>query len=68
MRRNPIKLLARADEPFIRPTERYERTGPVRRGHDLRRGLVPFRGQWFLYYGMADSRVGVAVSPTRARR
>jgi len=22
---------------------------------------VPFRGKWFLYYGMADSRVGVAV-------
>jgi hypothetical protein len=23
---------------------------------------VPFKGRWFLYYGMADSRVGVAVS------
>jgi hypothetical protein len=23
--------------------------------------LIPFRGKWFLYYGMADSRVGVAV-------
>jgi hypothetical protein len=25
-------------------------------------GLVPFRGRWYLYYGTADSRVGVAVS------
>jgi predicted GH43/DUF377 family glycosyl hydrolase len=22
---------------------------------------VPFKGRWFLYYGTADSRVGVAV-------
>jgi len=22
---------------------------------------VPFNGRWYLYYGMADSRVGVAV-------
>jgi predicted GH43/DUF377 family glycosyl hydrolase len=22
---------------------------------------VPFNGRWFLYYGTADSRVGVAV-------
>ena len=24
--------------------------------------LIPFKGRWFLYYGTADSRVGVAVS------
>jgi len=26
-------------------------------------GLVQFKGQWFEYFGMADSRVGVATSP-----
>jgi predicted GH43/DUF377 family glycosyl hydrolase len=67
-RRNPLKLIARTDEPFIRPTEPYERTGQYKEGTTFVEGLVFFRGRWFLYYGMADSRVGVAVSAMRARR
>jgi predicted GH43/DUF377 family glycosyl hydrolase len=59
--RNPLKLLARLDEPFIRPTEAYERTGQYAEGTTFVEGLVPFRGRWLLYYGTADSRVGVAV-------
>src|SRR5688572_8937299 len=58
---NPRKLLARTDEPFIKPTESYERTGQYREGTTFVEGLVPFNGRWFLYYGTADSRVGVAV-------
>lgn len=66
---NPIKLLARSSEPFIRPTEDYERTGQYVEGTTFVEGLVPFRGRWFLYYGTADSRVGVAVwDPGRAAR
>ena len=60
-RRNPVKLLDRTDAPFIRPTEPYERTGQYAEGTTFVEGLVPFKGRWFLYYGMADSRVGVAV-------
>ena len=60
--KNPIKLLDRSDAPFIRPTEPYERTGQYAQGTTFVEALVPFRGRWFLYYGMADSRVGVAVS------
>jgi beta-1,2-mannosidase len=68
-RRNPLKLIARTDEPFIRPSEPYERTGQYKEGTTFVEGLVPFRGKWFLYYGMADSRVGVAVwTPGRAAR
>jgi len=59
--RNPIKLIARADEPFIRPTEDYEKTGQYREGTTFTEALIPFKGRWFLYYGTADSRVGVAV-------
>ncbi|HZE09060.1 MAG TPA: glycoside hydrolase family 130 protein [Gemmatimonadaceae bacterium] len=59
---NPIKLIARSDEPFIKPTEAYEKTGQYKDGTTFVEGLVPFNGRWFLYYGMADSRVGVAVS------
>ena len=68
-RRNPLKLIARTDEPFIRPSEPYERTGQYKEGTTFVEALVPFRGKWFLYYGMADSRVGVAVwTPAAARR
>ena len=59
--RNPIKLIARLDAPFIRPTEPYERTGQYAEGTTFVEALVPFKGRWFLYYGTADSRVGVAV-------
>lgn len=58
---NPVKLLARSDEPFIRPTEAYEKTGQYVEGTTFVEGLVPFEGRWLLYYGTADSRVGVAV-------
>jgi len=59
--RNPLKLLARSEMPFIRPTESYERTGQYSAGTTFVEGLVPFKGRWYLYYGTADSRVGVAI-------
>ena len=68
---NPLKLLDRSPVPFIRPTEAYEKTGQYREGTTFCEGLVPFDGRWLLYYGTADSRVGVAFwdpKPARARR
>ena len=66
---NPLKLIARSDQPFIKPTEDYERTGQYVEGTTFLEGLVPFNGRWFLYYGTADSRVGVAVwDPQRGSR
>ena len=65
--RNPIKLIARASEPFIKPTEPFERTGQYVEGTTFVEGLVPFNGRWYLYYGTADSRVGVAVWDPAAR-
>jgi predicted GH43/DUF377 family glycosyl hydrolase len=59
---DPVQLIARSDVPFIRPTRDYERTGQYPEGTTFVEGLVPFKGRWFLYYGTADSRVGVAVS------
>jgi beta-1,2-mannosidase len=59
--RNPIRLIARTDKPFLQPTESYERTGQYTQGTTFVEGLVPFNGRWLLYYGTADSRVGVAV-------
>jgi predicted GH43/DUF377 family glycosyl hydrolase len=67
--RNPLKLIARTEAPFIKPTEEYERTGQYVEGTTFLEGLVPFNGRWFLYYGTADSRVGVAVwDPLRGSR
>jgi beta-1,2-mannosidase len=60
--RNPLRLLGRTDRPFIRPTEAYERTGQYKEGTTFLEALVPFNEQWFLYYGTADSRVGVAIA------
>jgi predicted GH43/DUF377 family glycosyl hydrolase len=39
----------------------YEKTGQYAAGTTFVEGLVLFRGKWFLYYGCADSLVGVAV-------
>jgi alpha-amylase len=65
--RNPIKLIARSDEPFIQPTEPYEKTGQYKDGTTFVEALIPFNGRWLLYYGTADSRVAVAVwNPKRA--
>ncbi len=59
--RDPVKLLDRMATPFLRPTEPYERSGQYKDGTTFVEGLVPFGGRWLLYYGTADSRVGVAV-------
>ncbi|NUQ19527.1 MAG: pesticidal protein Cry15Aa [Gemmatimonadaceae bacterium] len=66
--RNPVRLIARTREPFIRPTEPYERSGQYVEGTTFVEGLVPFRGRWLLYYGTADSRVGVATWAPKGRK
>src|SRR5207237_5600989 len=44
-RRNPLKLTARLDEPFIQPGEDYERTGQYAEGTPFGEGRVPFNGR-----------------------
>jgi predicted GH43/DUF377 family glycosyl hydrolase len=60
---DPTKLLARTDRPVFQPEKPYERTGQYAAGTTFAEGLVPFHGKWFLYYGTADSFVGVATAP-----
>ena len=59
---DPTKLLARLDGPFFRPEMSYEKTGQYTAGTTFCEGLIWFHGKWLLYYGCADSFVGVAVS------
>jgi predicted GH43/DUF377 family glycosyl hydrolase len=59
---DPSRLLDRSDEPFLVPSLPHEVTGQYKAGTTFAEGLVRFRGRWYLYYGTADSFVGVAVS------
>lgn len=59
---NPEKILARAAKPFFKPEMAFEKTGQYKAGTTFVEGLVYFRGKWFLYYGCADSDVGVAIA------
>jgi predicted GH43/DUF377 family glycosyl hydrolase len=56
---DPARLIARDEAPFLRPEEPFEKTGQYAAGTTFAEGLVRFRGQWWLYYGCADSAVGV---------
>lgn len=59
------RVLARSDKPFLQPTLPHEITGQYRAGTTFAEGLVFFKNRWFLYYGTADSFVGVAVADAR---
>lgn len=58
---DPTKVLKRLDTPFLRPMEAFEKSGQYQDGTVFIQGLVYFKSKWFLYYGCADSKVGVAV-------
>jgi len=60
---NPMHLLRQADAPVLKPELPYEKTGQYAAGTTFAEGLVWFHGQWFLYYGCADSLVAVATAP-----
>jgi predicted GH43/DUF377 family glycosyl hydrolase len=60
---DPAKLLARTENPVLKPSLPYEKTGQYSAGTTFAEGLVYFRGRWFLYYGCADSVVAVATTP-----
>ncbi len=57
---DPTKVLDRLDDHFFKPEKPYEITGQIGNVCFLE-ALVPFKGQWFLYYGTADSKIAVAV-------
>ncbi|PZN08999.1 MAG: glycosidase [Bacillota bacterium] len=57
--RDPRKLLWRSERPFLEPETEAEIRGQVDHVVFVE-GLVHHRGTWFMYYGMADSRIGVA--------
>ena len=60
---DPTKVVARLDKPFFVPEAEYEKSGQYPSGTVFLEGLVPFRGKWRLFFGCADSRVGMATLP-----
>ena len=58
---DPMKLLDRLDVPFFRPMDAFEKSGQYVDGTVFIEGLVFFGKKWYLYYGCADSQVGVAI-------
>jgi beta-1,2-mannosidase len=59
--KHPEKLLDRCSTYFIKPDLLHEIKGQYTSGTTFIEGLVYFKNQYFLYYGTADSMVGVAV-------
>jgi predicted GH43/DUF377 family glycosyl hydrolase len=56
---DPTVVLKRPGEPFFEPEEPDALTGQIDNVVFLE-GLVEYQGTFLLYYGMADSRIGVA--------
>lgn len=59
---NPKKVISRSDSYLLKPTLPHEITGQYKSGTTFAEGLVFFQSKWFMYYGTADSYVGVAIS------
>ncbi len=57
---DPTKLIKRLEENFLRPDQPYEIHGQVNQVCFIE-GMAPYKNKWFLYYGTADSKIGVAV-------
>ena len=61
--KNPDRLIARTDTPVLQPALPSEKSGQYAAGTTFGEGLVLLHGKWWLYYGSADSFVGVATAP-----
>ncbi len=64
----PTRVIGRLDKPFFYPTEDFEKSGQYVDGTVFIEGLTYFKGKWFLYYGCADSMVGVAVYTPNSKK
>lgn len=60
--KSPGKLITRSNSFLLKPSLPHEVTGQYKAGTVFSEGLVYFKKRWFLYYGTADSYIGVAVS------
>lgn len=59
--KDPYKVLDRLDKPFFIPEASFEKNGQYKNGTVFIEGLAYYKKKLFLYYGCADSKVGVAI-------
>lgn len=57
---DPTKVISRMNTYFIKPDKPYEMQGQVNHVCFVE-GLVNYNSKWYLYYGTADSKIGVAI-------
>jgi len=58
---DPERIIYRSENPVLYPTLKHEISGQYKSGTTFAEGLVFFQNRWILYYGTADSFVGVAI-------
>jgi len=63
-KKNPTKVLARAEQPIFEPVHAWEKLGQVPNVVFVE-GLVRDGNRWLFYYGGADKYVGVASATVR---
>lgn len=57
---DPSQVIERSENYFLTPEKDYEIDGQINHVCFIE-GMVPYKGNWFLYYGTADSKIAVAV-------
>ncbi|HSI78421.1 MAG TPA: glycoside hydrolase family 130 protein [Lunatimonas sp.] len=57
---DPTQVIGRSENYFLTPEKDYEIDGQINHVCFIE-GMVPYKGNWFLYYGTADSKIAVAV-------
>jgi predicted GH43/DUF377 family glycosyl hydrolase len=62
---DPARLVEQTQHPVLKPMMPYEKTGQYAAGTTFAEGLVYLHGQWFLYYGCADSVVAVVTAAAK---
>ena len=60
---HPAVVKSRPDKPFMQPELPFERSGQYPQGTIFAEALILFKDRWLLYYGTADTYVGVATAP-----
>lgn len=63
-KKDPTRVLARADKPIFHPREIWEKEGQVPNVVFVE-GLVRRGNRWLFYYGGADKHIGVAAADSR---
>jgi len=56
---NPARLIARAEQPFLRPDKPWQRVGQVP-NVVFTEGMVDEGNEWWIYYGGADKYIGAS--------